>query len=106
MEKAKIMLDAARLMSAAAEDLKECSKRLELLCGELTDGSSEQVSEKEAAPKYTLEQVRGVLADKSRAGHTAEIREMLKRYGADKLSAVDPKHYPAIMKEAEGMSDE
>lgn len=57
--------------------------------------------EKETKPALTLEEVRAVLADKSRAGHTAEIRELLKKYGASKLSLVDPKHYEALFREAE-----
>ena len=40
--------------------------------------------EKKTKPALTLEEVRAVLADKSRAGHTAEIRELLKKYGASK----------------------
>ena len=54
-----------------------------------------------AKPALTLEEVRAVLADKSRAGHTAEIRELLKKYGASKLSLVDLKHYEALLREAE-----
>jgi hypothetical protein len=54
-----------------------------------------------AKPALTLEDVRAVLANKSRAGHTAEIRELLKKYGASKLSLVDPKHYEALLREAE-----
>lgn len=50
-----------------------------------------------AKPALSLEEVRAVLADKSRAGHTAEIRELLKKYGASKLSLVDPKHYEACL---------
>ena len=57
--------------------------------------------EKKTKPALTLEEVRAVLADKSRAGHTAEIRELLKKYGASKLSLVDPKHYEALLREAE-----
>lgn len=34
----------------------------------------------------TLEEVRAVLAEKSRAGHTAEVKELLNKHGADKLS--------------------
>ena len=37
-----------------------------------------------------LEDVRAVLAEKSRAGHTAAIRTLLQKYSASKLSAVDP----------------
>ena len=57
--------------------------------------------EKKTKPALTLEDVRAVLADKSRAGHTAEIRELLKKYGASKLSLVDPKYYEALLREAE-----
>lgn len=49
----------------------------------------------------TLEEVRAVLAEKSRAGHTAEVRELLKRHGADRLSAIDPSEYRALLAEAE-----
>ena len=59
----------------------------------------------EAPTEIKLEQIRAVLADKSRAGHTAAIRELLKKYDATKLSQVDPKHYAAILKETEGWSD-
>lgn len=59
----------------------------------------------EAPAEIRLEQIRAVLADKSRAGHTAAVRELLKKYGATKLSQVDPKHYAAILKETEGWTD-
>ena len=55
----------------------------------------------EKKPELTLEQVRAVLADKSRAGHTAAVRDLLQKYGASKLSQVDPKHYEALLKDAE-----
>ena len=56
-------------------------------------------------PAPTLEQVRAVLAEKSRAGHTAAIRELLRKYGAEKLSLVDPQHYEALLKDVEGLAD-
>lgn len=49
----------------------------------------------------TLEEVRMVLAEKSRAGHTAEIRALLVKHGAEKLSDIDPAKYPALLAEAE-----
>lgn len=55
-------------------------------------------------PELTLEQVRAVLADKSRQGHTAEIRALLQKYGASKLSQIDPAHYKALLAEAEVMT--
>lgn len=49
----------------------------------------------------TLEEVRAVLAEKSRAGHTAEVKELLNKHGADKRSEIDPAEYPALLAEAE-----
>ena len=56
-------------------------------------------------PELTLEQVRAVLADKSRQGHTAEIRALLQKYGASKLSQIDPAHYKALLAEAEVLTN-
>lgn len=49
----------------------------------------------------TLEEVRAVLAEKSRAGHTAEVKALLTKHGADKLSDIDPAKYPALLADAE-----
>ena len=58
-----------------------------------------------AEPALTLEQVRAVLADKSRQGHTAEIRTLLQKYGASKLSGIDPVHYRALLADVEVLTD-
>lgn len=54
-------------------------------------------------PELKLEDVRAVLADMSRKGHTAEIRALLQKYGAAKLSGVDPANYKALLKDVEGL---
>jgi hypothetical protein len=56
-------------------------------------------------PVPTLEAVRAVLADKSRAGFTAQIRSLLQKYGADKLSGIDPANYKALLEDVEGLND-
>ena len=56
-------------------------------------------------PVLTLEQVRAVLADKSRMGFTAEIRALLQKYGAAKLSGIDPAHYKPQDADAEELGD-
>lgn len=56
-------------------------------------------------PELTLEQVRAVLADKSRKGHTAEVRALLQKYGAAKLSGIDPANYKALLADAEVLND-
>jgi hypothetical protein len=57
-------------------------------------------SKPKSEPKpIALEQVRAVLAEKSRNGHTADVRALLEAHGAAKLSAIDPKEYPALLAE-------
>lgn len=80
------------------------------LAAQFSSASEEAPAEKPAAkverkPEIKLEDVRAVLAEKSRAGHTAAIRTLLQKYGAKKLSGVDPKHYEALLKDAEELND-
>ncbi|SCZ80458.1 DNA ligase [Acidaminobacter hydrogenoformans] len=86
-------------------------------CGELLIGISESLTElfSSSEPKastneshvpvpekvITLEEVRSVLSEKSRDGYTAEVRSLLLKYGAEKLSEISPAKYPALLTEAE-----
>lgn len=54
----------------------------------------------------TLVDVRTLLAKKSRAGHTAEVRTLLQKYGASRLSEIDPANYEALVHDAEGLADD
>lgn len=72
--------------------------------------SSEAITEKtveEAAPAepdsatYTLQDVRKILADKSRKGYTDKVKAILEAHGAEKLSALPESEYAAVVKEAE-----
>jgi len=62
---------------------------------------AEAPGKKEAKPQLKLEDVRAVLAEKSCVGHTAEVRALLKKHGAEKLSEIDPAKYEALLKDAE-----
>lgn len=48
----------------------------------------------------TLEEVRSVLAELSRDGKTQEVKAILKRHGASRLSEVNPDEWEAILDEA------
>lgn len=54
-------------------------------------------------PAVTLEQVRAVLAEKSQNGFTAEVRGLLEKHGAKKLSEINPGEFPALLAEAEAL---
>ena len=60
-------------------------------------------SKPEETPKkqLSLTEVRAVLAEKSRAGFTKEVKELLIKHGADKLSEINPDEYEALLTEVE-----
>lgn len=73
----------------------------EWLSSQFISDDSISVEKKEAKPTLTLEEVRTVLAEKSRNGFTSEIKALLKKYGASKLSDVNSKDYEALLKDTE-----
>lgn len=64
-------------------------------------GIEEEVPfEEKPAKTYTLEEVRAELAKLTRAGKQKEVKELLKSFGASKLTEIDPKDYLALMEKA------
>jgi len=63
------------------------------------EAPAKPASKPESKP-LTLVEVRSVLADKSREGYTEHIRALLEKYGAPKLSEIDPSHYRNLLDEA------
>lgn len=110
MSKMKLLLDVV-------SDLRSLADSLQAVADAVAQGGQEQPDQKpekkNAAKKVeppvekpepkplTLEQVRAALAEKSRAGHTAEVKSLLIKHGADKLSDIDPAEYPTLLAEAE-----
>jgi len=48
----------------------------------------------------TFEELRGVLVDKASSGHREAVQALIQKYGAKKLSDLDPSQYAAILAEA------
>lgn len=63
----------------------------------------EPVNPEPPAKPVTLAEVRAVLANKSRAGFTEEVKQLVMKHGAEKLSGVPESEYAALMKEAESL---
>lgn len=84
-----------------SRDISEIADALGgLLSGEETAGA--QTSPAEAADKtYAFEDIRVLLVEKARAGGREEVKALLRKFGAKKLSEVDPADYGALAAEAE-----
>ena len=88
-------------LRSAAQSLNTVADSLTALFSGSQPESSVQPESKPPSKPLTLEDVRAVLAEKSRNGHTAKIRELLEKHGAAKLSEIDPQKYSALLAEAE-----
>lgn len=94
-------------MAATIEELRNAATAIndaanwlaEQFSGEAEPDASAPLKE----PPLTLEAVRAVLAENSRSGHTAEIRSLLQKYGASKLSEIAPAKYKALLADAEAL---
>ncbi|WP_067783094.1 hypothetical protein [Actinomyces vulturis] len=53
-----------------------------------------------AAPVLSLDDLRGQLADISHAGHTDQVRDLIRQTGVEKLSEVVPEHYGWLLAKA------
>lgn len=101
MSKVKLLLDVVEDLRSLADSVQAVADAM------LQNEQTVDAEPKAPAPKkeLTLEEVQAVLGEKSRAGFTAEIQALLKKYGAPKLSSIDPKHYEALLKDVEELKD-
>ena len=104
MSKTKLLLNVVGDLRSLADSLQAVAEAMagnepaEAAQGEKPATAKEA---KPAAKAVTLEQVRAVLADKSQQGFTADVRALLEKYGAPKLSQIDPVNYAALLADAE-----
>ena len=101
-KKYSICLDIARSLRS----LVDLIEALADTCRDVSGPKVIEAQEVKELPKVSLEEVRAVLASKSQNGKTADVKKLIAKYGANKLSEVPPEHYAALIKDAEVLGDE
>lgn len=104
MSKIREVEQAIRELRDAASLLNDTANWLyELFSADKVQEHNTDSVETQEQPKkqLTLEEVRAVCAEKSRAGFTAEVKSIITKHGADKLSAIKPEKYAAVLAEVE-----
>ncbi|WP_270311129.1 rRNA biogenesis protein rrp5 [Streptococcus infantarius] len=61
------------------------------------------VETKPEVKQPTLEEVRGLLARKSKEGKSSEVKALIEKYGDTRLSDVPTENYAALVADAEGL---
>jgi len=127
MEKVKLLLDVIRDLCSLADSLqvvadavadnrtaeaemtttkepeetRKAGKNGKAAARNTTKKDTKAAKQKSVEKSLTLEEVRAVLAEKFRSGHTEEVGVLLAKHGEDKLSEIDPAEYAALLAEAE-----
>lgn len=96
------------ILREVIKDLENLTAHLKALFDE-PSVSKEKVSKPvEEAKQNTvsLEQVRAVLAKLSQHGKTAEVKALIVKFGANRLSELDESKYAELLEEAKGMTSD
>lgn len=93
-------------MQELAAKLRECGEALLRIADAIEldlPEKEEPTAAKEATADKPLDfaDVRAVLAEKARLGYTEQVRGLINKYGADKLSDIKPEDYKSLLADAE-----
>ena len=105
MSRTKLLLDVVVNMRSLADSLQTLANAISE--DNVADEASVAAVETVAKPPVTvtLEQVRAVLAEKSHDGLTEQVRGLLQKYGAQKLSAIASDRYADLLRDAKELND-
>ena len=100
-------------LSQALDEMVACGEGLIRAANEirnyLSEGTETEPPAKEEAAdapcgnQYSFTDVRRAFSAKSHAGYTEQVKALITRYGADKLSAIKEEDFPAIMADLEAI---
>lgn len=86
-------MEKMKLMQNLIDDMKALTNTLEKI--------TQLESTKDNNEKITLEEVRAVLARRSKEGFTDKVKDLINYYGCHKLSEIDSKYYEEILEKVE-----
>ena len=90
-----------------ADGLLAVSEGVRALAGKAHSCNCSKNQEEEREEKQenavTIEQVRAVMASKSQDGKTQQVKALIQKYGADKLSGVQPEKYADLLRDAKAL---
>lgn len=100
----KQVIDDLKNLTGSMEELYQVLEHNEE--SENTPEATKPVADNVETKTITLEDVRAVLAEKSRLGFTKEIKQIIIDLGATKLSDVNEKDYRVLIEKAEVLGND
>ncbi|MFA9398371.1 MAG: hypothetical protein ACERKV_08920 [Clostridiaceae bacterium] len=106
MNKNKIIQDIIVNLIGISNNLEALAQVLNVsIVPEVATGKTEALVKKSSKDEVTkvkqptLEELRALMAEKSKAGYREEVKAILLKYDAKKLTSLDEKNYVEVMKE-------
>lgn len=104
------MMDLIKTLNALNESIKKLTEKMSTECiSTLTTTQTEEPIQEENPTKIQTEkpinrlEVRAKLAELTRLGFSDEVRELLQKHSAERLSVVPDTELSALLKEAEAI---
>ena len=102
--KSEILLDIVTNLRNLATSLEASAATMLMDAEKDMPTPAVEQTKQQVVKAVTLEEVRAILAEKSMAGFTYAIRELLEKHGASKLSQIDPDNYAELFADAEALN--
>lgn len=99
MSKVEISIKSDELIKA----MTRLAKALEANQTPTKNETVEKIVNEPKEEPIKIEKVRAVLAEKSQSGKQPEVKALITKYGAKKLTDIDPDCYEELLKEAEAL---
>ena len=97
------MAKLGRALKSALPEMNDAEPKKPLKNEAEETAAPAAVTQETAEPEktYTFADVRKAFSAKSHAGYTAQVKELISKYGASRLSDVKESDYPALMADLE-----
>lgn len=96
-----VVVESLRVLAGAGKSTAVNQEKQEKAAKQADTAASENnTASKNQSGIVKVEAIRAVLAEKSQDGKSKEIKALLSKYGAVKLSAVQPEDYESLYREA------
>jgi len=99
--------EGERLFDAVKDFTVDCRQTAVVSAGkdktdeETVSEDNDQSKTEEPKDPISIEQIRAVLAEKSQSGKQPQVKALITKYGAMKLTDIDQVKYSELLKEAE-----
>ena len=97
-------MSKVKLALNVVEDLRQLASSIEVLANAMASNEATQAEIVEESPKaksITIEKVRAVLAEKSQNGKQPEVKALITKFGAKKLTDIETDCYEQLIAEAQ-----